>query len=126
MQSYVFVALGGAIGSMLRLGTARLAQVLFGAGFPAGTLAVNLVGSAVMGLLAALLAERSGDDPLRLFLMTGILGGFTTFSAFSLDAYSLWARGEGLVAVTYVAVSVVVALAGLVAGLMLGRHVMGA
>ncbi len=118
---YLMVAVGGAIGSAARLGVVRLGQALFGGGFPVGTLAVNFVGSAVMGLLAAVLAGRSGDDGLRLFLMTGILGGFTTFSAFSLDAYALWARGEGAVAVLYVIGSVLLGLVGLGAGMLVGR-----
>lgn len=126
MGPYLLVALGGGLGSALRLATVRLAQAWFGAGFPLGTLTVNLVGSTAMGLLAALLAERAGDDPWRLFLMTGLLGGFTTFSAFSLDAYGLWGRGEVGLAAVYVLASVGVALAGLVAGLMVGRHLMGA
>ena len=118
---YLMVALGGALGSAARLGVVRLGQALFGSGFPVGTLAVNFIGSAIMGLLAALLAGRPGDDGLRLFLMTGILGGFTTFSAFSLDAYALWTRGEAGIAVLYVLGSLVLGLAGLGAGLALGR-----
>lgn len=118
---YVMVAVGGAIGSVARLAVVRLGQSLFGTGFPVGTLAVNLAGSTIMGVLAALLAGRSGDDGLRLFLMTGILGGFTTFSAFSLDAYALWARGEGGIAALYVVGSVLLSLAGLGAGIVIGR-----
>ncbi|PWR18009.1 fluoride efflux transporter CrcB [Zavarzinia compransoris] len=123
MGPYVLVAVGGAAGSVLRLAVARLAQAALGAGFPYGTLAVNLSGSLVMGALAALFAARAGDDPARLFLMTGVLGGFTTFSAFSLDAYGLWARGEAGAAALYVAASVVLSIGALVVGFWLVRQV---
>jgi CrcB protein len=119
--SYVAVAVGGAIGSVARLGVTRLCQTLFGAGFPWGTFAVNLVGCTAMGVLAGLLVERAADDPWRLFLLTGILGGFTTFSAFSLDAYSLWTRGEAAAAAGYVLGSVFLSLVGVVAGFVLSR-----
>jgi CrcB protein len=91
---------------------------LLGPGFPWGTLAVNVAGSLVMGVLAALLA-RSAEA--RLFLMTGALGGFTTFSAFSLDAVSLWERGDAGAAIAYAGASVAISLAALAAGLALGR-----
>ena len=81
-----------------------------------------------MGVLAAWLAFRAGEgwsQPLRLFLATGILGGFTTFSAFSLDAVLIWERGEAGLAAAYVAASVVLSIAGLVAGLALVRAVAG-
>lgn len=124
MGPYVMVALGGAVGSVLRLGVVRLAQTLVGSGFPAGTMAVNLIGSTIMGFVGALLAERGGSDPLRLFLMTGVLGGFTTFSAYSLDALALWDRGEGAAAALYVVASVVLGLAGVAIGFYIGRQVL--
>lgn len=123
MGPYLLVAIGGAAGSVLRLAVVRLAQALLGGGFPFGTMAVNLAGSLVMGVLAALFAEKAGDDPARLFLMTGVLGGFTTFSAFSLDAYGLWARGEAGAALLYVLVSVVVSILALAFGFWLARQV---
>ena len=89
---------------------------LFGLGFPWGTLFVNVVGSAVMGLIVGWLAFRadaSWHGPLRLFLTTGILGGFTTFSAFSLDTLLLWERGQTGIAALYVAVSVGASIAAL-------------
>ncbi|MET0313357.1 MAG: fluoride efflux transporter CrcB [Hansschlegelia sp.] len=117
----LLVALGGALGSVARyfvnVGTARA----FGLGFPWGTLTVNVVGGFVMGLLAALLAAKGGSNELRVFLLTGILGGFTTFSAFSLDAVTLWERGEAGLAGTYVAASILVSIAALFGGLALGR-----
>ncbi len=123
MQALAIVFVGGGIGAALRhlvnLGTARL----LGLGFPWGTLAVNIVGSFAMGVLVAWLAARySGPDHhIRLFLATGVLGGFTTFSAFSLDAVVLWERGAHGAAVSYVLISVVLSIAALVAGLALIR-----
>ncbi len=114
------VALGGAIGSSARYLTNVGAARLFGATFPWGTVIVNIAGSFAMGLLVAVLAQR---DAMRLapFLMTGILGGFTTFSAFSLDAVKLWQGGEPMVAAAYVLCSVVLSLAALVVGMALLR-----
>jgi CrcB protein len=123
MQALVLVFVGGGLGAAMRhlfnLGAARL----FGVSFPWGTLGVNVAGSLAMGLLAAWLAARTegSGEHLRLFLATGILGGFTTFSAFSLDAVALWERGAAGQALTYVAASVLVSIAALVAGLAIGR-----
>ena len=97
MGGYLIVFFGAGIGGCLRyavnLGTARY----WGIGFPWGTLSVNIIGSTVMGVIVAWLTFRA-DHPMsehaRLFLATGILGGFTTFSAFSLDAVALWERGD--------------------------------
>jgi CrcB protein len=121
MIPVLLVALGGALGSVARYGVNVWTARAFGLGFPWGTLTVNVVGGLVMGLAAALLALKGGSQDLRLFLTTGVLGGFTTFSAFSLDAVFLWERGEAGLAVTYVAASVAVSIAALVAGLALGR-----
>ena len=114
------VALGGAIGSAARYLTNVGAARLFGAGFPWGTIIVNVAGSFLMGLLVALLVQR---DAMRLvpFLMTGILGGFTTFSAFSLDAVKLWQGGEPTVAAAYVVFSVLLSIAALMLGMALFR-----
>ena len=119
MGSLVLVALGGAIGA----GSRHLVSVgmlrLFGSGFPWGTLAVNVLGGLLMGLLAGYLAFRSEEagQGLRLFLATGILGGFTTFSAFSLDALTLWERGAATAALIYVLLSVILSITALAAGL---------
>lgn len=114
------VALGGAIGASLRylvqLGSLRL----FGTGFPFGTLMINVAGSFLMGMLVVVLAEKGGMR-LAPFLMTGILGGFTTFSAFSLDAISLWERGDSWLSFGYVGASVILSLGALGAGLQLAR-----
>ena len=119
------VALGGGIGAgcrhLVNLGALRL----FGPGFPAGTLIVNVVGGLLMGLMAGYFAFRyeGGGQELRLFLTTGVLGGFTTFSAFSLDVALLVERHSYALAAGYVLGSVGLALAGLFLGLAAFRHV---
>jgi fluoride exporter len=118
MQTALLVFLGGGFGSVLRwlagIGAARW----LGTGFPYGTLAVNLVGGLVMGVLARLLLPA--DSSARMLLMTGVLGGFTTFSAFSLDAANLYLKGEAGAAIVYVLVSVAGSLAAVALGLGLG------
>ena len=114
------VALGGAIGASLRYLSNVGAMRLFGPGFPYATLFVNIAGSFVMGLLVVALAKKGGTA-LAPFLMTGILGGFTTFSAFSLDTFTLWERGQTLTALAYVAASILLSLAALAAGIYLAR-----
>ena len=121
MIPVLLVALGGALGSVARYGVTLLTLRAFGPAFPWGTLAVNVVGGLVMGLIAALITTRGGSNDLRLFLMTGVLGGFTTFSAFSLDAVALWERGEVGLAGGYVVASVLLSIAALGLGLTLGR-----
>jgi crcB protein len=116
------VALGGAIGASGRYLTGVAAIRLMGPGFPWGTLAVNVVGSFVMGVVVVTLAHLSANRFAPL-LMTGVLGGFTTFSAFSLDALTIWERGQQGLAVTYVAASVVLSLAAIIAGLSLARSI---
>lgn len=120
IQTLLHVALGGAIGASARYLTGVACLRLMGPGFPWGTLAVNVIGSFLMGAIVILLAELSANRFAPL-LMTGLLGGFTTFSAFSLDAVTLWERGETMQAATYVAASVVLSLAALMAGLFVAR-----
>ncbi|SEJ55061.1 camphor resistance protein CrcB [Pseudooceanicola nitratireducens] len=120
IQTLLHVALGGAIGASARYLTGVAALRLMGPGFPWGTLAVNVIGSFLMGAIVILLAELSANRIAPL-LMTGLLGGFTTFSAFSLDAVTLWERGETMQAAAYVAASVVLSLAALMAGLFVAR-----
>ena len=122
-MSYLLVFFGGGLGATLRhlvnLGCARG----IGIGFPWGTLIINITGSTAMGLIAGYLAFKGvASQPWRLFLMTGILGGYTTFSAFSLDAALLYERGELGLAAAYVLGSVVLSIAGLFAGLAVMRH----
>jgi CrcB protein len=119
------VAFGGAIGAAGRHLVNLAALRLLGPAFPAGTLVVNVVGGLLMGLLAGWFALKyeGGGQALRLFLATGILGGFTTFSAFSLDAVLLWERGDMLASVVYVLGSVVLSIAALLLGLSIMRVV---
>jgi CrcB protein len=119
MNPFLQVALGGAVGATARYATYRMLTV-HGPGFPVATVVVNVAGSLVMGLLAALMAHRIGNDWAPL-LLTGVLGGFTTFSAFSLDALTLWERGQVAGAATYVIGSVLLSLVAVIAGLALGR-----
>ena len=116
---YLIVFIGGGIGSALRHAVNVMAARAFGYGFPFGTLIVNILGSFLMGLLAGFFAYRAGLVPqhMRLFLTTGILGGFTTFSAFSLDAALLFERHSYSTAMTYIVGSVVVSLFALFLGL---------
>ena len=124
MNAFIIVFLGAGIGGALRHGTNLAALRLFGAGFPYGTLAVNILGSLVMGLLAGWFAQKADPGQTwRLFLTTGVLGGFTTFSTFSLDTALLWERGQAGLALAYVLLSLTLALLGLFAGLMLMRHI---
>jgi CrcB protein len=114
------VAIGGAIGSVLRYLTNVGAMRLIGPGFPWGTVFVNIVGSFVMGVIVIVLAEKGGMR-LAPLLMTGVLGGFTTFSAFSLDTFTIFERGEPALAAAYLAGSVTLSLLALVAGIYLTR-----
>ncbi|SEM65609.1 camphor resistance protein CrcB [Loktanella fryxellensis] len=116
------VALGGAIGSTLRWLTGQAALRLIGPGFPWGTVTVNVLGSFLMGVLVVVLAERGGQRAAP-FLMTGVLGGFTTFSAFTLDTVALVERGQYMLAVANAGGTVLIGLAALVLGMTLTRMV---
>lgn len=122
----LYVALGGAIGALLRYQASRGITRLLGpqvvTAFPWATLAVNVVGSLVMGLLAGYLARQGqGGDQLRLFIGVGVLGGFTTFSSFSLELMMLIERGQPFQALTYALVSVLAGLTALYIGLIAMR-----
>src|SRR3954471_9112113 len=122
-MNYLLVFLGGGLGSTLRHIVNVASARALGTAFPYHTFIINITGSIVMGLIAGYLAFKGeASQPWRLFLMTGILGGYTTFSAFSLDAALLYERGEIGLAVFYVLGSVVFSIAGLFAGLALMRH----
>ena len=121
--SYLLVFFGGGLGASLRHAVNMISARGFGTAFPWGTFLINISGSLVMGLIAGYLAFKGeASQPWRLFVMTGILGGYTTFSAFSLDAALLYQRGEIGSALFYVLGSVVLSIAGLFAGLALVRH----
>lgn len=125
MNLMLAIAAGGAFGAVGRHLVGAAALRLFGSGFPVGTVTVNIVGSFLMGALIALMAVKFSPSPeLRAFLTVGLLGGFTTFSAFSLDAVLLYERGAFAAAAAYVAVSVVCSIGGLFAGLQIVRQVL--
>ena len=117
----IIIALGGALGAILRYLSVKTALNLLGPAFPWGTLLVNVAGSLLMGLAAALILEKTGGGRLQLFLMTGVLGGFTTFSAFSLDALALIERGKLAASAAYIGGSVLLSIFALVVGLWAGR-----
>jgi CrcB protein len=122
MIHLLLASAGGAIGAGLRYLVGSFLFRALGPSFPWATIFVNIVGSLAMGLLIGFLVRRTGTpNEVRIFLATGILGGFTTFSAFSLDAISLWERGEISAAAIYVLGSVVLSIFALFVGLMLVR-----
>lgn len=122
--SAALVFVGAGLGGVARFLVGLAALRLVGVGFPWGTLAINVVGSCLMGIVVGALAFRQEADwtqPVRLFLATGVLGGFTTFSAFSLETVLLWEGGETPAALAYVAASVAVSVAALALGLFVVR-----
>jgi fluoride exporter len=118
---WLLVFIGGGLGAMTRHGVNRAGLAILGPGFPWWTLAVNVLGSFLIGLLAGVFGAMEAGHNVRLFLTTGFLGGFTTFSAFSLDALTLWERGQPMQAGFYVAGSVIASLIAAFAGLMASR-----
>jgi CrcB protein len=124
MHHLFLVMLGGAVGAGARHLVGRAALALWGPGFPVGTFLVNVVGGFATGLLAAWLASRaSGDEALRYLLGVGVLGGFTTFSAFSLETVLMLQRQEFGMALLYILASVVLSIGALFAGLQVSRMV---
>ena len=117
MPNFIIVMLGGAIGAGARHLVGSFALARYGAGFPWGTLSVNLVGGLLMGLLAGWLARGGGSEASRLFLAVGVLGGFTTFSAFSLETFLMIERSQFGIAALYVGASVIGSVALLFLGL---------
>lgn len=129
MTRFLLVACGGALGATARYGLGlAFARMTPGAAWPWATLTANLLGGLLMGLLTGWLAHRGGADQeqVRLFAAVGVLGGFTTFSAFSLETALMIERGRYGPAATYVGVSVVAAIAALFVGLMVARRLFGA
>ena len=122
-MGYLIVFLGGGVGAAFRHGINLAVARMLGTAFPYGTLMINITGSFIMGLVAAYFAFKGdASQHWRLFLTTGILGGYTTFSAFSLDVALLYERGEFGMAALYVIASVAISIAGLFAGLALVRN----
>ena len=122
-MAYLIVFLGGGLGAALRHGMNIAAARTLGTAFPYGTLIINVTGSIVMGLIAGYFAFKGdASQHWRLFLTTGILGGYTTFSAFSLDAALLYERGELWGSALYVVLSVALSIFGLFAGLYVVRQ----
>ena len=123
MNSYLIVFFGAGVGGAFRHGVNGVAAVVFGINFPSGTLIVNILGSFLMGALIhyfGVLGEAS--QYWRLFLTTGVLGGFTTFSAFSLDTVLLYQRGEPVQAALYVLISVLASISALFFGIWVMRY----
>ena len=124
MTHFLVVFLGGGLGAGARHLTGLAALRLFGPGYPSGTLIVNVFGSLAMGIFIALLGRNiQATNELRLLIATGFLGGFTTFSAFSLDVAVMWERGATTAAFIYVLASVLLSLTAIFAGLWLVRSI---
>lgn len=124
IQLIIAVAAGGALGSVARYFGGIASGKLFGFGFPWGTLIINIAGSFLIGILAELFALKwDASQGVRVFLIVGVCGGFTTFSTFSLDSFTLMQRGEMWPAAVYMAGSVVLSIGALFAGLHLIRTV---
>ena len=123
--SMIVVFLGGGIGAVLRYSTILASNRLLGNAFPFGTLIVNVLGSLIMGVIAAfLVAKALQSEAWRLFLTVGLLGGFTTFSAFSYDFFALMERKEILHAMQYMAGSIIISILALMLGYSLGKAVL--
>lgn len=115
---YLVVFVGGGLGAAMRHGVNRASLAYLGPAFPYGTLFVNVIGGLLMGVLAELfLVKGGGSQDFRLFLTTGVLGGFTTFSAFSLEAAVMWQRSDYAALGTYVVASVALSIAALFLGM---------
>ena len=123
MLPLLYVMVGGAVGSGARYLTGSAVTALLGPDYPFGTLTVNIVGGLLMGVLVGVLARNSASETWRLLLAVGVLGGFTTFSAFSLEVVTMIERGAFGVAFGYVLVSVIGSIAALFAGLSAVRAV---
>ncbi|WP_206364207.1 fluoride efflux transporter CrcB [Sphingomonas sp. UV9] len=123
MLPLLYVMVGGAVGSGARYLAARAMTALLGPDYPFGTLAVNLVGGLAMGVLIGVLARNSASEAWRLLLAVGVLGGFTTFSSFSLDVVTLIERGAIGVAFGYILMSVIGSIVAVFAGLSAVRAV---
>lgn len=123
MNQVLAIAIGGALGSVMRYWVSTGVYGVFGRGFPYGTLVVNVLGSLAMGMLFVLLVERVSDNPaLRAGILIGVLGGFTTFSSFSIETFNLIEQGAVLKAAANMAVSLFVCLGATWLGVILARQ----
>lgn len=123
MMQWVAIGVGGALGSVLRYWLSTTVYAAAGRGFPYGTLAVNVLGCFVMGLLFVLFLERLTDSTIwRAGILIGLLGGFTTFSAFSIETFNLVEQGESLKALANVLLSVLLCIGATWLGVVLGRQ----
>ncbi|KZL21163.1 putative fluoride ion transporter CrcB [Pseudovibrio axinellae] len=125
MKELILIALGGGTGAVCRHLVSMAGLRLLGSSFPWGTITVNILGSLLMGVFVEVLAQRmNASSELRYLIATGFLGGFTTFSTFSLDVAVLWERGEPFTAALYVMGSLFFSVSALFAGLYLTRQVL--
>jgi len=125
MYMILAVAGGGALGAVLRYLTSLFMGNAIGGSFPWGTFSVNVLGSFLLGLCVILFSSIEDiNQELRVFIMIGLLGAFTTFSTFSLDAFEFWERGEYLSMMSYIGLSVFCSIAGLFAGVFLMRQLL--
>ena len=119
------IAAGGAIGALMRYGVNIAAVKALGHGFPYGTMAVNIAGSFAMGAIIIVFANIwQPSETMRVFIVTGLLGAFTTFSTFSLDVANLFERGEYLATATYLSASVILSIAALFAGMAIVKGIL--
>lgn len=124
MNIVLAIAAGGAIGAVLRHFVGMAFLHLTGANFPWGTLSVNVIGSFMMGVLVTYFAlVWNPSQEIRAFLTVGLLGGFTTFSTFSLDVVALWERGSSLASMGYIMASIMLSIFAIFAGMMIIRQV---
>ena len=122
MSGYIVVFIGGGLGAVLRHVVNRASVAYLGSGLPYGTMFVNIMGGLLMGALTQLLLARPGvNQEFRLFLATGVLGGFTTFSAFSLEAATMWQRGAYQTLGAYIVGSVLLSIGAVFAGMAFAR-----
>lgn len=122
LMNFIHVAVGGALGAMSRYGVGLIASRIVTSTIPVGVITVNLIGSFLMGFFA-IYAIKKGLSPLSPLVMTGFLGGFTTFSAFSLETVTLYEQGHIAAALAYIFISVIGALLALTLGIALARGV---
>ena len=124
MKALVFIAMGGALGAVLRYGASLSVYSLLGRGFPYGTLFVNVSGSLLMGLLSVIMLERFNIDPeWRAAVLVGVLGSFTTFSTFSIETLNLLEQGDVIRATANIVLSVLVCLVAVWFGVLIGRQI---